>query len=68
MLVNEDLGAFTNFAAMIGHRVADFENGTAYVLLNLANGDGSTLATGNAPVATSRPPPGLPRPCGQRRA
>ncbi|MCB4825221.1 HK97 family phage prohead protease [Roseicella aerolata] len=29
MLVNDDLGAFTDFAAMIGRRVADFENATA---------------------------------------
>jgi hypothetical protein len=50
MLVNDDLGAFTDFAAMIGRRVADFENATAYQLMNLANGDGPTLLTGNAPV------------------
>ncbi|WP_372624967.1 prohead protease/major capsid protein fusion protein [Falsiroseomonas sp.] len=50
MLVNDDLGAFTDFAAMIGRRVADFENATAYALLNLANGDGPTLTTGSAPV------------------
>ena len=50
MLVNDDLGAFTDFAAMIRRRVADFENATAYGLLNAANGDGPTLATGNAPV------------------
>jgi hypothetical protein len=50
MLVNDDLGAFTDFAAMIGRRVADFENATAYALVNLANGDGPTLLTGNAPV------------------
>ena len=50
MLVNDDLGAFTDFAAMIGRRVADFENATAYGLLNSASGDGPTLATGNAAV------------------
>jgi hypothetical protein len=50
MLVNDDLGAFTEFAAMIGRRVADFENATAYALLNTATGDGPTLATGAAPV------------------
>ncbi|MCQ4162909.1 terminase [Roseomonas sp. GC11] len=50
MLVNDDLGAFTDFAAAIGRRVADFENATAYGLLNLANGDGPTLTTGNAAV------------------
>ncbi|MBX6745316.1 MAG: terminase, partial [Acetobacteraceae bacterium] len=50
MLVNDDLGAFTDFAAAIGRRVAEFENATAYNLLNSANGDGPTLATGSAPV------------------
>ena len=50
MLVNDDLGAFTDFAAMIGRRVADFENVTAYGLLNLANGDGPTLTTGATAV------------------
>jgi len=50
MLVNDDLGAFTDFAAMIGRRVADFENATAYGLLNSASGDGPTLTTGNAAV------------------
>ena len=57
MLVNDDLGAFTDFAAAIGRRVAEFENATAYNLLNSANGDGPTLATGSAPVfstATTR--------------
>ncbi|WP_027286120.1 prohead protease/major capsid protein fusion protein [Rubritepida flocculans] len=50
MLVNDDLGAFTDFASMIGRRVAEFENATAYNLLNSANGDGPTLTTGSAPV------------------
>ena len=50
MLVNDDLGAFTDFAAMIGRRVADFENATAYALLNSATGAGPTLTTGNAAV------------------
>lgn len=50
MLVNDDLGAFTDFASMIGRRVADFENATAYGLLNSASGDGPTLTTGNAAV------------------
>jgi hypothetical protein len=50
MLVNDDLGAFTDFAAAIGRRVADFENATAYGLLNTANGDGPTLTTGAAAV------------------
>ena len=50
MLVNDDLGAFTDFASMIGRRVADFENATAYALLNSASGDGPTLTTGSAAV------------------
>ena len=50
MLVNDDLGAFTDFAAMIGRRVADFENATAYGLLNSASGAGPTLATGSTAV------------------
>ena len=50
MLVNDDLGAFTDFASMIGRRVADFENATAYALVNSANGDGPTLTTGAAAV------------------
>nr|WP_246523856.1 Mu-like prophage major head subunit gpT family protein [Neoroseomonas eburnea] len=50
MLVNEDLGAFTDFAAALGRRIAGFENATAYGLLNSANGDGPTLTTGNAAV------------------
>jgi hypothetical protein len=50
MLVNDDLGAFTDFASMIGRRIADFENATAYALVNSANGDGPILATGNAAV------------------
>ncbi|PWS36223.1 terminase [Falsiroseomonas bella] len=50
MLVNDDLGAFTDFAAAIGRRVAEFENATAYQLVNSANGDGPMLTTGGAPV------------------
>jgi hypothetical protein len=50
MLVNDDLGAFTDFAAMIGRRVADFENATAYALLNTATGSGPTLTTGSTTV------------------
>jgi Caudovirus prohead serine protease len=50
MLVNDDLGAFTDFAAAIGRRVADFENATAYALVNQANGDGPTLTNGPAAV------------------
>jgi ATP-dependent protease ClpP protease subunit len=49
-LVNDDLGAFVDFGMMIGRRIADFENATAYGVLNTANGDGPTLTTGNAAV------------------
>ncbi|MFC7541050.1 hypothetical protein ACFQU2_18455 [Siccirubricoccus deserti] len=62
MLVNDDLGAFTDFASMIGRRVADFENATAYALLNAANGDGPTLATGAAAVLPQAPPGRTRRP------
>lgn len=50
MLVNDDLGAFTDFGAMIGRRVADYENALAYNLVNTASGDGPTLAEGSAAV------------------
>jgi hypothetical protein len=49
-LINDDLGAFTEFGAMIGRRVADFENALAYALVNTASGDGPTLAEGSAAV------------------
>lgn len=50
MMVNDDLGAFTDFGAMIGRRVADYENALAYALVNTATGDGPTLSTGSAAV------------------
>jgi phage head maturation protease len=50
MLVNDDLGAFIDFASMIGRRVADYENFLAYSLVNTASGDGPTLAEGSAAV------------------
>jgi hypothetical protein len=50
MLVNDDLGAFTDFGTMIGRRIADWENATAYALVNTASGDGPTLAEGSAAV------------------
>ncbi len=50
MLVNDDLGAFTDFAAAIGRRVADFENATAYALVNSATGDGPTLTSAASSV------------------
>jgi phage head maturation protease len=53
MLVNDDLGAFTDFGSMIGRRVADQENALAYAVLNTASGAGPTLAEGNAAVFTT---------------
>lgn len=53
MLINDDLGAFTEFGAMIGQRVAQDENGLAYAVINTASGDGPTLAEGSAAVFTT---------------
>lgn len=53
MLINDDLGAFTNFGSMIGQRVAQDENGLAYAVINTASGDGPTLAEGSAAVFTT---------------
>lgn len=53
MLVNDDLGAFGDFGAMIGRRVADYENALAYALVNTATGDGPTLEEGSAAVFTT---------------
>lgn len=50
MLVNDDLGAFTDFASMIGRRVSDFENATAYGVLNQNSGAGPTLVQGATTV------------------
>ncbi|RVT97903.1 terminase [Rhodovarius crocodyli] len=55
MLVNDDLGAFTDFGSMIGRRVADFENAMAYAQLGANSGAGPTLAEGNTTLfATTR--------------
>lgn len=53
VLVNDDLGAFNDFASMIGRRVADFENYTAFTLLNTNSGEGPTLVQGTANVFTT---------------
>jgi hypothetical protein len=53
MLVNDDLGAFTDFASMIGQRVAETENALAYGLVNTASGVGPTITEGNAAVFTT---------------
>ncbi|WP_424138659.1 prohead protease/major capsid protein fusion protein [Roseomonas chloroacetimidivorans] len=52
MLVNDDLGAFTDFAAMIGRRVADFENMEAYRLINTDSGNGPALSANGAVFGT----------------
>jgi hypothetical protein len=52
-LINDDLGAFSDFGAMIGRRVADYENSLAYAVLNTATGNGPTLAEGAAAVFTT---------------
>lgn len=49
-MVNDDLGAFTDFGAMIGMRVADYENALAFALVNTASGDGPTLSTATGAV------------------
>lgn len=49
-LINDDLGAFNDWTPMIGRRVADFENATAFGQINLNSGDGPTLVEGNAAV------------------
>lgn len=53
MLVNDDLGAFLDLASLVGPRIADYENATAFGLLNTATGDGPTLAEGAAAVFTT---------------
>jgi hypothetical protein len=53
MLINDDLGAFTDFSGMIGRRVAYDENALAYALVNTASGAGPTLVEGNAAVFTT---------------
>lgn len=54
MLVNDDLGAFSDFAGMIGRRVADFENATAFAVVTTGSGAGPNLADGNAVFTTGR--------------
>lgn len=54
MLVNDDLGAFGDFAAMIGRRVMDFENAAAFTIVTTASGAGPNLADGSAVFTTGR--------------
>jgi hypothetical protein len=53
MLVNDDLGAFSDFGAMIGRRIADYENFLAYSMVETATGNGPTLLEGSAAVFTT---------------
>lgn len=53
LLENDDLGAFSDFTAMIGTSVATFEDAAAFGLMGENNGDGPTLAEGNARVFTT---------------
>lgn len=55
MLVNDDLGAFTDFGGMIGRRVVDFENALAFsTCITAGSGAGPNLADGNAVFTTTR--------------
>lgn len=54
MLVNDDLGAFSDFTNMIGRRIVDFENTTAFSVVTTASGAGPNLADGNAVFTTTR--------------
>ena len=53
MLVNDDLGAFTDFASMIGQRISAQENALAYAVINTASGAGPTLEEGAEAVFTT---------------
>lgn len=54
MLVNDDLGAFNDFSGMIGRRVMDFENATAFSVVTSGSGAGPNMADGNAVFTTTR--------------
>jgi len=54
MLVNDDLGAFGDFAGMIGRRVVDYENALAFAIVTAGSGAGPNLADGNAVFTTGR--------------
>lgn len=43
-LINDSLGAFNDLLLMAGRRVTDFENYTAFALLNQNSGDGPAMA------------------------
>lgn len=54
MLINDDLGAFNDFSTMIGRRIVDFENTTAFTIVASGSGAGPNLADGNAVFTTGR--------------
>lgn len=55
MLMNDDLGAFADMVNMISRSVNNFEDATAFALVNENNGEGPLLTEGNARVfATAR--------------
>lgn len=54
MLVNDDLGAFSDFAGMIGRRVVDYENSLAFAVVTSGSGAGPNLADGSAVFTTGR--------------
>ncbi len=54
MLVNDDLGAFSDFSSMIGRRVSDYENALAFAVVTAGSGAGPNLADGNAVFTTGR--------------
>lgn len=50
LLINDDLGAFSDLPTKAGRRVADWENATAWTLLGLNGGNGPTIAETNQPL------------------
>jgi phage major head subunit gpT-like protein len=54
MLVNDDMGAFTDIAMAAGRRAADKENALVYAQLALNSGSGPTLRDGAAMCTTTR--------------
>jgi hypothetical protein len=54
MLINDELGAFNDFAGMIGRRILDFENATAFAQVTTGSGAGPNLADGSAVFTTGR--------------
>lgn len=55
MLINDDLGAFSDFGTMIGRRISEFENTAAFAVVNANSGNGPNLADGNPVFDTAAP-------------